>query len=108
MSNPRPLDYAVRQARVKPRISGGAIAAIGMFLSWGPGGILLAWLAGQVLGSLDVSADHPYPDSRISSFIIGLLLWPMIGLLGTYMSLAIGSRVKSRQVEAWIDAENRQ
>lgn len=99
---PLSLDYATPVAPERPAAptnrqswSPAAIIAVGTFLSWGPAGIAVAWIVGQIGGAIHEQGS-PRPDPRMPAFMIGLMTWPVAGLVGTAVSVILGSRAERR------------
>jgi hypothetical protein len=100
---PAPLHYAA------PTKSEGwpppVIFAVGLALSWGPVGIVVAYVVGQIWGSLDRGGPVPglpYPDSGISAFVRALLTYPIAGVLGTAVSFLVARRAGRRQFRNYL------
>jgi hypothetical protein len=96
VTGPPRLDYAVPQEPEPTKaMSGFAVTVIGLVLSWGPAGIVLAVIVGRVGGELH-ERGSPRPDAGIPSLMIGLMTYPIVGALGTLASVLLGYRAHRR------------
>jgi hypothetical protein len=99
VSETPPLDYASPREPKPERMSGCAVAAIGTALSWGPVGLIVAFIAGAIGGKLSESGPPggpPYPDGGIRAFMYALVTYPIVGVLGTVVSAVVGAHAYRR------------